>query len=205
MASGEWRGTPVKLVKPVAFMNVSGPVVRRALHRLREEPTNLILVYDDIDLPLGKVRIRMKGSHGGHNGMRSVIEALGTDEIRRVKVGVGRPDQKAEIPDHVLTRFSSEEEEHVAAALRVYLRFVKAGVPAICPHLGAMCPSSWAVSWDEWLSQDFGVIDRCTQVVMLEGWETCPGARAEKAYAESIGVRVLTDVSEALEALRCRG
>lgn len=117
LASGEWRGTPVKLVKPLTFMNLSGPVVRRALHRHRAGPADLILVYDDIDLTLGTVRIRMKGSHGGHNGVRSVIEALETDAIRRVKIGVGRPDHKGEIPDHVLTGFLPEEEEQVAAAV----------------------------------------------------------------------------------------
>jgi PTH1 family peptidyl-tRNA hydrolase len=74
-------------------------------------------VYDDIDLTLGKVRVRMTGSHGGHNGVRSVIETLDTDAIRRVKIGVGRPDHKAGIPDHVLTGFLPEEEEQVAAAV----------------------------------------------------------------------------------------
>jgi peptidyl-tRNA hydrolase, PTH1 family len=117
LASGEWRGTPVKLVKPLTFMNVSGPVVRRALHRHRAGPAELILVYDDIDLTLGKVRVRMTGSHGGHNGVRSVIETLDTDAIRRVKIGVGRPDHKAGISDHVLTGFLPEEEEQVAAAV----------------------------------------------------------------------------------------
>src|SRR2546422_8404109 len=65
-------------------MNVCGPVVARALRHLGVGPADLVLVYDDIDLPLGAVRTRMKGSHGGHNGVRSVIEALGTSEIRRV-------------------------------------------------------------------------------------------------------------------------
>jgi PTH1 family peptidyl-tRNA hydrolase len=95
-------------------MNLSGPAVRRALARLSAEPVELILVYDDIDLPLGTIRIRMKGSHGGHNGVRSVIETLGTEEIRRVKVGIGRPEHKGDVPDHVLTGFEPEEEETVA-------------------------------------------------------------------------------------------
>jgi PTH1 family peptidyl-tRNA hydrolase len=120
LARGTWRGEPVRLVKPVAFMNVSGPVVARALGRLHAAPADLILVYDDIDLPLGTVRVRMKGSHGGHRGVRSVIDALGTQEIRRVKVGVGRPDAKEAVPDHVLAPFTHEElpvvETAVAAA-----------------------------------------------------------------------------------------
>ena len=109
-----WRGDTVHLVKPQAFMNVSGPAVRRALARLSAEPFELVLVYDDIDLPLGTVRIRMRGSHGGHNGVRSVIETLGTDDVRRVKVGIGRPEHKGDVPDHVLTGFDPEEAETVA-------------------------------------------------------------------------------------------
>jgi PTH1 family peptidyl-tRNA hydrolase len=112
-----WRGDTVHLVKPQAFMNVSGPAVRRALARLGAEAFDLVLVYDDIDLPLGTIRVRMKGSHGGHNGVRSVIETLGSDDIRRVKVGIGRPERRGDVPDHVLTRFEPEEQEVVAKAV----------------------------------------------------------------------------------------
>jgi PTH1 family peptidyl-tRNA hydrolase len=77
----------------------------------------MILVYDDIDLPLGTVRVRKKGSHGGHNGVRSVIDALGTQDIKRVKVGVGRPDHKGDVPDHVLTSFEHDELPVVDAAV----------------------------------------------------------------------------------------
>jgi PTH1 family peptidyl-tRNA hydrolase len=111
-----WRGDTVYLVKPQAFMNVAGPAVRRALARLQADPLDLVLVYDDIDLPLGTVRIRMKGSHGGHNGVRSVIETLGTEEIRRVKVGIGRPEHKGDVPDHVLSVFDEDERPAVEAA-----------------------------------------------------------------------------------------
>lgn len=117
VALGTWHGETVNLFKPLAFMNESGPVVAKALRRHRLGPSDLILVYDDIDLPLGTVRVRMKGSHGGHNGVRSAIEALGTEEIRRVKVGIGRPDRKDEVTDHVLEPFRPEEEETVQAAV----------------------------------------------------------------------------------------
>jgi PTH1 family peptidyl-tRNA hydrolase len=117
LSAGTWRGEPMTLIKPLAFMNVCGPVVARALRRHQAEPADLVLVYDDIDLPLGTVRVRMKGSHGGHNGVRSVIEALGTDQIRRVKVGIGRPDHKADVPDHVLAPFEPEELPAVEAAV----------------------------------------------------------------------------------------
>jgi PTH1 family peptidyl-tRNA hydrolase len=117
LAEGRWRGDAVRLVKPLAFMNVSGPVVARALRRHGADAHDLILVYDDIDLPLGKVRVRIKGSAGGHNGVRSVIEALGTSDIRRVKIGIGRPEHKADVPDHVLTGFEPEEVTVVDSAV----------------------------------------------------------------------------------------
>ena len=128
VARGRWRGEPVHLVKPQSFMNVTGAPIATTLRRLHADPTDLIVVYDDIDLPLGTVRMRMKGSHGGHNGMRSVIEVLGTDEIRRVKVGVGRPEHKADVADHVLDRFRPEElpiiEDAVALAAERVLQLV---------------------------------------------------------------------------------
>jgi PTH1 family peptidyl-tRNA hydrolase len=117
VSAGRWRGEDVILVKPVAFMNVCGPVIARSLRRLGAEADNLILVYDDIDLPLGAVRVRVKGGAGGHNGVRSVIEALGTSDIRRVKVGVGRPEHKAQVPDHVLSIFEPDELPAVEAAV----------------------------------------------------------------------------------------
>ncbi|MBI2161116.1 MAG: aminoacyl-tRNA hydrolase [Candidatus Rokubacteria bacterium] len=117
VAQAQWRGERVYLIKPVAFMNVCGPAVARALRRVGAGPADLILVYDDIDLPLGTVRVRMKGSAGGHNGVKSVIESLGTSEIRRVKVGIGRPDTKARVPDHVLAPFEEDELPTVEAAV----------------------------------------------------------------------------------------
>ena len=119
VAQGQWRGQTVHLIKPLAFMNVSGPVVAKALRQAGVGSADLILVYDDIDLPLGAVRTRMKGSHGGHNGVRSVIEALGTSDIRRVKVGIGRPDQKADVVDHVLAGFAQDELPVIDAAVAV--------------------------------------------------------------------------------------
>jgi PTH1 family peptidyl-tRNA hydrolase len=128
VARGRWRDEPVHLVKPQSFMNVTGASIATALRRLYADAVDLIVVYDDIDLPLGTVRMRMKGSHGGHNGMRSVIETLGTDEIRRVKIGIGRPERRADVADHVLDRFQPEEltviEDAVALAADRVLQLV---------------------------------------------------------------------------------
>jgi PTH1 family peptidyl-tRNA hydrolase len=117
VSQGQWRGDTLHLVKPESFMNVTGGPVAATLRRLHAGPADVILVYDDIDLPLGTVRVRMKGSHGGHNGVRSVIEALGTSDIRRVKVGIGRPEHKGDVPDHVLTGFEPDEMPTVDKAV----------------------------------------------------------------------------------------
>jgi len=129
LSEGRWRGDTIRLVKPQAFMNVCGPVVARALQRHGAGPEDLILVYDDIDLPLGAVRVRMKGSHGGHNGVRSVIDALGTSDIRRVKVGIGRPEHKGDVPDHVLTVFDADELPAVESAVAEAAQRVLALLP----------------------------------------------------------------------------
>jgi len=127
IARGRWQGETVYLVKPASFMNVSGPAVARISRKLRVGPADLIIVFDDLDLPLGKVRVRMKGSAGGHNGVRSLIEALGTEEFRRVKVGIGRPAAPGErrapqgrseqVVDHVLSPFYPDELEAIEAAV----------------------------------------------------------------------------------------
>ena len=117
VARANWRGDSLYLVKLQTFMNLSGPAVRRILQMVGAGPEDLVLVYDDIDMELGKVRTRLKGSAGGHNGVQSVIDALGTEGVRRVKIGIGRPAHKAQVPDHVLTVFEAEEEETVATAV----------------------------------------------------------------------------------------
>ena len=133
VARGRWRDEVVHLVKPQSFMNVTGDSIATALRRLHADPADLIVVYDDIDLPLGTVRTRMKGSHGGHNGMRSVIESLGTAEIRRVKVGIGRPERKDDVADHVLDRFQPEElpiiDDAVALAADRVLELISRRLP----------------------------------------------------------------------------
>jgi PTH1 family peptidyl-tRNA hydrolase len=120
VARARWQGEIVHLIKLQSFMNVSGPAMARLCRALRLGPADLIVVFDDLDLPLGKVRVRLKGSAGGHNGVRSLIESLGTEEFRRVKVGIGRPTppggRRDEVVDHVLSAFLPDEEDTVAAA-----------------------------------------------------------------------------------------
>ena len=120
VAQCKWRGDVLYLIKPQCFMNSMGPPVARVTRKLQLVPSQLILVYDDLDLPLGRVRVRMKGSAGGHNGMRSLIATLGSDQLRRVKVGIGRPASperdREEIVDHVLSAFLPDELPTVEAA-----------------------------------------------------------------------------------------
>jgi peptidyl-tRNA hydrolase, PTH1 family len=120
VAQGKWRSEVLYLVKPQCFMNAMGPPVTRVTRKLKLGAGDLIVVYDDLDLPLGRVRVRLKGSAGGHNGMRSLIRTLGTDQLRRVKIGIGRPASpqrdREEIVDHVLSAFLPDELPAVEAA-----------------------------------------------------------------------------------------
>jgi len=137
VAATEWQGAALYLVKPGSFMNVSGPVVARLSKKLHLDPGDLVIVFDDLDLPLGKVRARLKGSAGGHNGVRSVIDALGTDAIRRVKVGIGRPgtpgQDRNSVVDHVLSPFYPDEHDAIeaacAAAADMVLKLVETYAP----------------------------------------------------------------------------
>src|SRR5262249_57110139 len=109
-------------------MTPPGPGGPRLCQRLMLAPPDLVIVFDDLDLPLGKVRVRMKGSAGGHNGVRSLIQALGTSDLRRVKEGIGRPappgEGQDEIPDHLLSSFTPDQVEDIEAA------FTEAAHPA---------------------------------------------------------------------------
>lgn len=120
VARAEWQGEALYLFKPSSFMNVCGPAVARLARRHQLTPPDLVIVFDDLDLPLGKVRARLKGSAGGHNGVRSLIDAFGTDALRRVKVGIGRPAppgrERELVVDHVLSPFYPDELSTVDAA-----------------------------------------------------------------------------------------
>jgi PTH1 family peptidyl-tRNA hydrolase len=97
----------VLLVKPLTFMNLSGQSVRELLDFYKVPLEELLVVCDDINLPLGKLRFRARGSHGGHNGLRNIQQHLGTSEYARLRLGVGAPDDTA--VDHVLGRFRASE------------------------------------------------------------------------------------------------
>lgn len=99
----------IVLLKPETFMNLSGNAVAAAARWYRVPPERLLVIHDDLDLPFGQLRLRARGSSGGHNGLASVIERMGTGNIPRLRIGIGRPEHGNTIP-FVLSRFSTEEE-----------------------------------------------------------------------------------------------
>lgn len=122
---------PVLLAKPLTFMNASGQAVRRLLEEYRLEPRDLILILDELNLPLGRIRIRERGSSGGHNGMESIIRMLGSDEIVRVRLGIGQEDMPEEKAGFVLSDFppgrAAEWNEMIARAAEAVRSLVADG------------------------------------------------------------------------------
>jgi PTH1 family peptidyl-tRNA hydrolase len=102
-------GEDALLVKPLTFMNRSGVAVERLLAAAGAVPTDLVVVLDDIALELGMLRVRERGSHGGHNGLRSLIDTLGTDEFPRVRIGINRREVVDDLAEYVLSEFPPEE------------------------------------------------------------------------------------------------
>lgn len=101
----------ILLAEPLTYMNLSGEAIQLLIAEFHILPSNLIITHDDVDLELGRIRIKKKGGDGGHKGIRSIIEYLGTDEFLRVKIGIGRPDAALEVADHVLSPFNPGEVE----------------------------------------------------------------------------------------------
>ena len=115
---GMIAGEKVILAKPLTYMNLSGESIREFINYYKMDPeTELIVIYDDIDLEPGQIRIRKKGSAGGHNGMKSIISQIGTQNFYRIKVGVGAKPAGWDLADYVLGRFSTKEREEVDRAI----------------------------------------------------------------------------------------
>jgi UDP-N-acetylmuramoyl-tripeptide--D-alanyl-D-alanine ligase len=116
LARIELQGRIVYLIKPLTYVNVTGPMLSQLARRLNFAVDQCVLVHDDMDLPLGALRVRMKGGDGGHRGVRSIQRVFGSDALRRVKIGVGRPEQKGRAAAHVLTTFAPTEMPVIARA-----------------------------------------------------------------------------------------
>lgn len=136
---GMIAGEKVLAVKPLTYMNLSGESLRECVNYYKLDPeTQMIVIYDDIDLEPGQIRIRKKGSAGGHNGIKSIIAQLGTQNFYRIKVGVGAKPKGWDLADYVLGRFSSDERiavdkaiEEAADAVEMIL---KDGIEATMNH-----------------------------------------------------------------------
>lgn len=107
----------VMLLKPLTYMNLSGECVRPMMDYFDIEFEDCIVIYDDLDLETGKLRLRQKGSAGGHNGIKSLIQHLGTQNFNRIRVGISRPQGGMKVPDYVLANFKSEEEPVMKEAI----------------------------------------------------------------------------------------
>lgn len=136
IAAGSYRGVPLAVAKPMDFMNRSGTAVKKLLGRLGLAPDDLLVVYDDLSLDLGQIRLRGKGSAGGHNGVQDVIDQLNSENFPRLRVGIGSSFPRGGQVEYVLAPFGEDEqpviEEAVETAAEAALTFVREGlVPAM--------------------------------------------------------------------------
>jgi peptidyl-tRNA hydrolase, PTH1 family len=108
---------PVLLVKPLSFMNLSGVPVARILAEHGATPADLVVLVDDVALDTGRIRVRARGGHGGHNGLRSIVEELGTEEFVRVRIGIGKAELPVDLASYVLSDFTPDEVPVVGRAV----------------------------------------------------------------------------------------
>ncbi len=114
---GKMSGHDLGVLKPQTFMNLSGQSVGAALRYLPVELSDLVVVVDEMDIPGGKLRLRRSGGHGGHNGLRSIIEQLGSSDFPRIRVGIGRPPAGREPTGHLLSKVQAEERDRYSATI----------------------------------------------------------------------------------------
>jgi PTH1 family peptidyl-tRNA hydrolase len=115
--AGRVAGGSVLVAKPMTYMNLSGDAVRLLVNAYSESLDDLIIVYDDIDLPLGKLRIKPNGGPGTHNGMRSIVSALATEKFARLRIGIGGVDSNGRLRDYVLGEIAPDEESAITHAI----------------------------------------------------------------------------------------
>ena len=107
------------LLQPQTYMNLSGDNVQALMGFYQIDPEDLLVVYDDLDLPTGKIRLRQSGGHGGNNGMRSIIQSLGTKNFNRIRIGIDRAQPGMTVTDYVLSRFNKKEKEDVNLSIQL--------------------------------------------------------------------------------------
>ena len=125
VAEGHMGAEKILLMKPLTYMNESGRAIGPLLSWYKQEPQDLIVVHDDMDIPAGAVRIRRKGSAGGHNGIKSILYHVGDENFARVRIGIGRPQPGWTVVNHVLAPFSSEDAPKIREAIQYLLPAVE--------------------------------------------------------------------------------
>ena len=139
------RSRDLLLIKPLTFMNASGEAVGELLRYFKIDVADLLVVVDEIQLPLGRLRARSRGSAGGHNGLKSIIQHIG-DEFARLRLGVGRGDARRDLADHVLTKFEKDEaadvERMIARGADATEVFVAAGIAAVMNQFNGGDPAT---------------------------------------------------------------
>lgn len=132
IGSGEIYGTKVILIKPQTYMNLSGVAASAVLNFYKEPIENFIAIFDDLDLPVGKIRIKERGSAGTHNGVKSLVNELGTEDFKRVKVGIGSSNSKIDMINFVLGKFTDEEKREIEKstdmAMDAVIKIVSEGI-----------------------------------------------------------------------------
>jgi PTH1 family peptidyl-tRNA hydrolase len=130
-----WRAASTRLVKPLTYMNLSGNAIVRLVQFYKVEIPDLLIVVDDINLGIGRLRARRSGSAGGHNGLKSVIGQLGTDGFSRLRIGVGRGDERRDLADHVTGKIDPSErpviDEAIGRAADAVETFITEGIVAV--------------------------------------------------------------------------
>ncbi|MEJ5301700.1 MAG: aminoacyl-tRNA hydrolase [Thermodesulforhabdaceae bacterium] len=124
----QWKDLCLTTLRPLTYMNRSGDAVSKMMLREKLKPEEILVIYDDLDLPLGRLKIARKGSSGGHRGVQSIIDAIGTKDFPRIKVGIGRPMRGEDVIDYVLSPPYPEER----ALFRSVLNYAAQSVEVIC-------------------------------------------------------------------------
>ncbi|MGL5944378.1 MAG: aminoacyl-tRNA hydrolase [Waterburya sp.] len=118
-------GKKIRLLKPLTYMNRSGQSVRAVVDWYKLQPKSVLVIYDDMDLPIGRLRIRLSGSAGGHNGMKSIIAHLGSQDFPRLRIGIGKSDGKKETISHVLGKFNPTETQVITEILYTSVKAIE--------------------------------------------------------------------------------
>ena len=120
-----FKGSKLRLLKPLTYMNRSGQAIRAVMDWYKFPPDSVLIIYDDMDLPVGRLRLRLSGSAGGHNGMKSAIAHLGTQNFPRLRIGIGKSSQDKGTISHVLGKFSAQETELISQVLELVVETVE--------------------------------------------------------------------------------